>query len=429
MITCKQMNRQKNKNVYFTGKVLNIKEDANDNAKSFRFSKEERASLNLSGIPIQLEHNEKLKVGTIEKSWQDDDGQFWVFGAINENSIEGTFAKHAIQKRKQGTPYYTGLSLSHIHREYPDGKTEKVPVEVSLCTEPRRQNCNIIWTSNKHRDTNKETNKVTYKPVIEQATSKHKMSAVTEQTTQEQQPQVETPAPSGSSTEPTGKELSEQVYKQFADLIEKEKGQQDKIATLEAQLKDHNQKLTAEKEKKALEDAAKGKALMQTFIEHINDLVGNEENLQSDVEPLIQHDPTRMNRVMEIVARASKKYKEQAIKLKETENNLKDKELELKFQTLIKQSTNAPQQIVEKASKKRAAPVEPNTAYVTTQAVKQTPNPYAFNVKGSSSRIKPRANMNESLLNAYRSNKGNGVGAAKRLHQSFLNRPKPQNLW
>ena len=425
------MNRQKNKNVYFTGKVLNIKEEANDNAKSFRFSKEERATLNLSGIPIQLEHNDKLKVGKIEKSWQDNDGQFWVFGAINENSIEGTFAKHAIKKRRKGTPYYTGLSLSHIHREYPDGKTEKVPIEVSLCTEPRRQNCNIIWTSNNtqlHRDTNMETNKVTYKPIIEQATSKHKMSAVTEQTKQEQ-PQVETPAPTESNTEPTGKELSEQVYKQFADLIEKEKGQTEKIAALEAQLKDHNEKLNVEKEKKAAEDAAKGKALMQTFIEHINDLVGPEENFQNDVEPLIQHDPQRMNRVMEIVARASKKYKEQAIQLKETQNNLKDKELELKFQTLIKQNTGAPQQIVEKASKKRAAPVQESVAKVTNQAVKQTFNPYAFNVKGASSRIKPRANMNEGLLNAYKNNKGSGVGAAKRLHQSFLNRPKPQNMW
>ena len=431
MVPFKQMNRQKNKNVYFTGKVLNIKEDANDNAKSFRFSKEERAKLNLSGIPIQLEHNDDLKVGTIEKSWQDNDGQFWVFGAINENSIEGTFAKHAIKKRKTGTPYYTGLSLSHIHREYPDGKTEKVPIEVSLCTEPRRQNCNIIWTSNNtqlHCDTNIETNKVTYKPVIEQATSKHKMSAVTEQTTQEQ-PQVETPAPTESNTEPTGKELSEQVYKQFADLIEKEKGQTEKIAALEAQLKDHNEKLSAEKEKKAAEDAAKGKALMQTFIEHINDLVGPDENFQNDVEPLIQHDPQRMNRVMEIVARASKKYKEQAIELKETQNNLKDKELELKFQTLIKQSTNAPQQIVEKASNKRKAPVQENVTKVTNQAVKQTFNPYAFNVRGSSSRIKPRANMSETLLNAYKNNKGNGVGAAKRLHQSFLNRPKLQNMW
>ncbi len=420
-----KMNRQKNKNVYFTGKVLNIKEDANDNAKSFRFSEEERDKLNLAGIPIQLEHNDKLKVGKIEKSWRDNDGQFWVFGAIDENSIEGTFAKHAIQKKKDSTPYYTGLSLSHIHREYPDGKTEKVPIEVSLCTEPRRQNCNIIWTSNKP-DINTETNKVTYKPIIEQATSKHKMSAITEETVQQQQP-VETPA---APTEPTGKELSEQVYKQFADLLEKEKGQQAKIAELEAQLKEHNEKLNAEKEKKAAEDAAKGKALMQTFIEHINDLVGTEEpNLQNDVEPLIQHDPQRMNRVMEIVARASKKYKEQSMKLKETENNLKDKELELKFQTLIKQNTNAPQQIIEKASRKRAAPVQETAAKVTTQAVKQNFNPYAFNVKGSSSRIKPRANMNESLLNAYKSNKGSGVGAAKRLHQSFLSRPKPQNMW
>lgn len=422
------MNRQKNKNVYFTGKVLNIKEEANDNAKSFRFSKEERATLNLAGIPIQLEHNDDLKVGVIEKSWEDNDGQFWVFGAINENTIESTFAKHAIQKRDARKPYYTGLSLSHIHREYPDGQTEKVPIEVSLCTEPRRQNCNIIWTSNKW-DTNQETNKVTYKPVIEQATSKHKMSAVTEQTTQEQPPQMEAPAPTEASTEPTGKELSEQVYKQFADLIEKEKGQADKIAKLEEELKTHNQKLNAEKEKKAAEDAAKGKALMQTFIEHINDLVGNEENLQNDVEPLIQHDPQRMNRVMEIVARASKKYKEQAIKLKETQNDLKDKELELKFQTLIKQNTNAPQQVVEHASKKRAAPAEESVKKVTTKAVKQASNPYTYNVKGSSSRIKPRSNMNEGLLNAYRSNKGSGLGAAKRLHQSFLNRPKPQQMW
>ena len=96
---------------------------------------------------------------------------------------------------------------------------------------------------------------------------------------------------------------------------------------------------------------------------------------------------------------------------------------------MIKQNTNAPQQIVEKASKKRAAPVQESVAKVTNQAVKQTFNPYAFNVKGSSSRIKPRANMNEGLLNAYKNNKGSGVGAAKRLHQSFLNRPKPQNMW
>lgn len=418
------MNRQKNKNVYFTGKVLNIKEDANDNAKSFRFSEKERDNLNLAGIPIQLEHNDNLKVGKIEKSWRDNEGQFWVFGAINENSIEGTFAKHAIKKRKTKTPYYTGLSLSHIHREYPNGKTEKVPIEVSLCTEPRRQNCNIIWTSNTCEQ-NGQTNKVPYKHKLEQATNKQKMSAVTENQTQEKtpQPEPEQTQPASNSTEPTGKELSEQVYKQFADLIEKEKGQQDKIAELEAQLKEHNEKLSVEKKKKAEEDAAKGQALMQTFIEHINDLVGPNENIQNDIQPMISQNPTGMNRVMEIVARASKKYKEQSIKLKETQNNLRDKELELKFQTLIKQNANVmPTQITEKASRKRVLNEQP------VVQKKQTFNPYAMNVRGETSRIKPRSQVSENLFKAYQQNRGAGLGAARRLHESFQARPKP-SMW
>lgn len=414
--------RQKNKNVYFTGKVLNIKEDANDNAKSFRFSAEERDKLDLKGVPIQLEHNDRLKVGEIKRSWRDDQGQFWVFGSVDSSDIEGTFAKHAIQ-RKNGQAYYTGLSLSHLHREYPDGRCEKVPIEVSLCCEPRRANCNIIWTSN--NEPQNKTNKTPYKLTMEHAT--RKMSAPAEKQ------QETTPAPvpaepveAAQPAEPTGRELSEQVYQQFAELMEKEKGQQAKIAELEAQLKEHNAKLDAEKKKKAEEDAAKGKALMQTFIEHINELTGNSDNLQNDIEPLIQQNPHGMNRVMEIVARASKKYKEQAIALKETQNNLRDKELELKFQTLIKQ--NSPMQVTEQASKKRVVPVEKAAAQVAKQVTKQTYNPYS--VRGSSSRIKPRTQFNSSLLQAYNENRGIGLGAAKRLHKSFQSRPKPQGpMW
>ena len=71
--------------------------------------------------------------------------------------------------------------------------------------------------------------------------------------------------------------------------VKEKKAAEDKAAA-EAAKKDL-EKVAAEKkaaeekagtEKKAAEDAAKGKALMQTFIEHINDLVGNEENLQND---------------------------------------------------------------------------------------------------------------------------------------------------
>ena len=60
---------QRNKNVYFVGRILNKREDESDNAQSFRFSKVERASLKrqLKGIPVQMEHEEKLKVGEILK--------------------------------------------------------------------------------------------------------------------------------------------------------------------------------------------------------------------------------------------------------------------------------------------------------------------------------------------------------------------------
>lgn len=72
----------KNTTIYFTGKVLNVKELASDNAKSFRFSKEERAKLDLRGIPIKLEHEDSLEVGQIQASWNGADNQHWVFGKM-----------------------------------------------------------------------------------------------------------------------------------------------------------------------------------------------------------------------------------------------------------------------------------------------------------------------------------------------------------
>ena len=41
----------RDKTIYFTGKILNTKELPDDNAKTFAFTKEERASLKLKGLP------------------------------------------------------------------------------------------------------------------------------------------------------------------------------------------------------------------------------------------------------------------------------------------------------------------------------------------------------------------------------------------
>ena len=173
----------KRTNIYFTGKVLNVKELASDNAKSFRFSDEERQQLNLKGLPIRLEHEDNLEVGTIKTSWNKN-GEHWVFGSINKQSIPATFAKHALMKGTDGKqkPYYTGLSLQHLHREYPNGRTEKKGIEVSLCTDPRRPNCNIIWTSTPQSQTNNNTYKL-----VQQLASKNRImtNSETPNTTQE----------------------------------------------------------------------------------------------------------------------------------------------------------------------------------------------------------------------------------------------------
>ena len=418
----------RNKNVYFTGKILNVRELANDNAKSFRFTADERKNLDLKGLPIRLEHEDCLEVGTIKANWNDNHGQHWIMGAIDKDSIPATFAKHSLMKKTgDHQPYYTGLSLQHVHREYPDGKTEKKGIEVSLCTDPRRPNCNVTWCS-----ANNERKNSTYKLVREQATTGNKETKMEAPQVVPQEAQQTQQAPQENveqSQAPTGQELSEQVYSQFAELMEKEKAQQEKIKKLEEELAKHNATLEEERKRKKDEDAAKGRALMSTFLEHVKELVGDQEDLQNTVEPLIAQNPDGMSKIMEVVSKASKKYQENNIALQKAQNELKDKQLELKFQQLIankslgQTSTIPAQAITEAASKKRQAPAEV-AAKPAAAAVTKTVNPYAFK---SQPRRAPQARrrsggMNDMLLKMYQQNKGNGLKAMNKVHQGLSQR-------
>ena len=425
-------------NVYFTGKVLNVKELASDNAKSFRFSDEERRELNLKGLPIRLEHEDNLEVGTIKTSWNKN-GEHWVFGSINKQSIPATFAKHALMKGtdENEKPYYSGLSLQHLHREYPDGRTEKKGIEVSLCTDPRRPNCNIIWTSTPQTQTNNNTYKL-----VQQLASKNRIMTnsetpnTTQETTQVEQPSETSGATPMQVEAPTGKELSDKVYDELAKLMENEQKQQDKIVQLEKQLEEHNKTLAQEKDKKQKEDAAKGRALMNTFLEHVKELVGDQDGLQQQVEPMIQSNPEGMGRIMEVVSKASKKYAENSLALQQAKASLKDKELELKFQQLIQGKTignPATTEITQAASsKKRAQPVA--NAVVASSARKAsseksiTVNPYATARRQAAPQRPTRARrsggMNENLLKVYNSVRGDGIQAMQKLHKSLTERPR-----
>ena len=52
-----------------------------------------------------------------------------------------------------GNTLYKGLSLQHVHRQYSNGSSTKHPIEVSICTEPRRENCYIRAVSETKKTT------------------------------------------------------------------------------------------------------------------------------------------------------------------------------------------------------------------------------------------------------------------------------------
>lgn len=420
--------QQRNKTVYFVGKVLNQKEDPDDNAKTFAFSKRERASLakQLRGIPVQMEHEDSLKVGEITNAWRDAKDQFWVYGKLNGEDLKSTFAKHAVQMKGSNKAYYGGLSLQHVHREYRDGTTEKAPIEVSLVVEPRRRNCDIVWVSSKE-----PTKQENYIGTVQAASSRTAAPSTNETLSMSEAPAMNEAAPAApveqapadqapaateaaESSAPTGLQLNEQVYSQMAELYEKDKKQQEELAKLRNQLKDHQSQQEQAKQAKLAEDAAKGRALMSTMLEHMRDLLGaNEEvqQLEPQLMPLMQSNPNEMNQLLEVVAKASKKYKNQEMELKSARNNLQEKELELKFQKLIKQ--HGMTSTTEVASRKRAAPA----AAASVQKIQQVAQPVqparaAINPYLRTSQATQRGGrrgrqpaMNKELLNAFMSNR------------------------
>ena len=176
---------------YFIGNILSPTEtqpEAHD--PTFAFTKEETASLEMKGVPIRMEHHPEMEVGTIERSWGDSEGRMWVLGKLHNDGLQSKFAKYAIDKGASGTAYYTGLSLQHTHTQYASGKSIKTPVEVSLCVNPRRDDCRIaLVDSMLNHD---ESEKVTYK-ILQHASNKMASETPVEQT--QETTVVETPAP------------------------------------------------------------------------------------------------------------------------------------------------------------------------------------------------------------------------------------------
>jgi len=140
--------------VYFAGTVLPPRDklegfDAQD--ETFFFTKDEKENLDLTDVPIRLEHSDNLQVGKILRNFTVGDSTY-VVGKVDGSGLKTAFAKNALTC---DGPFYGSLSLQHSHTIYTDGSTRKKPIEVSLCTNPRRKGSAITFVS-KPQETKKK---------------------------------------------------------------------------------------------------------------------------------------------------------------------------------------------------------------------------------------------------------------------------------
>ena len=379
---------------FFVGNVLPDSNAKGENDPTFDFTKEESEKMDLSDVPIRLEHAEGLSVGTVQRHWNDSDGKKWILGKVDDSTLEGRFASNAIQPSSDGHRLYTGLSLQHVHTSFSDGSTKKRPIEVSLCTEPRRAGCNVVSTTQLQSASGpSKTKKTEY---ITHRANNIKMSAPTE--TQNETPQsetqeqvAETPSPAPAESSVTNQEdLMKLVINQETELgdtkmaLEKAEAQLSKLQDQWKQQQDN-----AELETKSKAEAL-SKALVDSWSASLPADMMTDENKKA-IFAMAQNYPKESVKMLEIAHKASAKYKTDLDSLASQAQAKSKRALET--------------QVMDIVTKKRrvalVAPPQQSVVHAASAKVAAVRNPFAFDSsKTQSSSMNSVRDRNPALFQA-----------------------------
>lgn len=374
---------------YFVGNVLPSSDAPGENDSTFDFTNEESRSMSLTDVPIRIEHEEGLHVGHVKRDWTDKDGKKWILGKVDDSSLEGRFASHAIKPSSDGHRLYTGLSLQHVHTSFKDGSTQKRAIEVSLCAEPRRAGCEVVSVDNHLKK----------KEYITHLASRQNMST---ENVQVESQMNETPAAADNSeqtvpvenpTEATAdngavdnrEELMNLVINQEAELGDT------KTALEQAQLelkklqdawkqKEDNENLQTKSKAEAL-----SKALVESWSASLPSDMMTDENKKA-IFAMAQNFPKESVKMLEIAHKASKKYKNDMDTFALRQQQDKKRDLESKVMNIV--------------TKKRRIATVPDTISVVHAATAKKKSPFEFSVAKTSSSMNSVRDKNPELFNA-----------------------------
>lgn len=305
--------------------------------------------MDMNGVPICMEHDERMQVGKVRQSWNQPDGSKWILGKIDDRSMFGHFARNAVKKSSNGTRYYTGLSLTHTHTQYANGKTEKAPVEVSLCVDPRRNDCRIMFVDESELNAIDETNIATYKA----SNKTRKMSdpvvdtPMTDATPATPAPAAPAPveAPAKDETMPNQEKLMQMIVDQQKDM-EKLEAQAKELAALKTEIK-------AKEQKEFEVAAAKNEAMAKALVESWSQTLDQEDLTDASRESIIalaKKFPHESQEFFRVAHNASKKSLAREQVLKKAAEEAKNADLKKDFNEVMNKTTHV-------ASIKKKAPV------------------------------------------------------------------------
>ena len=373
---------------YFVGNVLPSSDAPGENDHTFDFTKKESLDMDLSDVPIRLEHEEGLAVGHVKRDWTDTDGKKWILGEVKEDTLEGRFASNAIQPSSSGHTLYKGLSLQHVHTSFRDGSTSKRAIEVSLCTEPRRPGCSVTSVQ--------ATKKKEY---ITHLASRQNMSAELNTTSAPEQntevveapastPVAETPVSGAAAEEPSRVANQEELMKLVIDQESELSGTKSALETAHAELKKLQSQWKEREDNERLHTKSKAEALSKALVDSWSaslpaDMMTDDN--KKAIYALAQNFPEQSVKMMEIAHKASKKYK----------SDLQS----LEHMQAAKQKRALESQVMNIVTKKRRV-AEPDTRSIVHVASTKKTNPFSFDVHKTSTSMNSVRDRNPDLFKA-----------------------------
>jgi len=395
---------------YFVGNVLPPTDAPGENDRTFDFTADESASLDLNNIPIRIEHEEGLAVGTVRRDWCDKDGTKWILGQINDDTLESRYASHAIRPSSDGHTLYGGLSLQHVHTTFGDGSTKKRGIEVSLCTEPRRPGCVLECVEG-----SKKKEYITHLASTQKMSAENSTPVVTEtpvaeasvaETSTPEAP-VEQPSTPAADTPVAGKEeLMNLVLDQEKELgstkvaLEKAHAELQKMQS-DWKMREDNERLQTKSKAEAL-----SKALVTSWEKSLPADMMTEENKKA-IFAMAQNFPKESVKMLEIAHKASAKYKDDLASLERQQKVDHKRELESRVMDVV-------------TKRRRVVPDQPRSVVHAANA-KAKVNPFAFDTNKVSSSMSSVRSKNPHLFGALSKFSGGNLrdrmGAISRIGQ------------